>query len=123
MLAWGMDGKTSAVTAEHYAWGDGCDGWHLLRAADLSVIEERMPAGAKEERHRHWQVRQMFYVLEGELSMELEGEVVVLRKNEALEIAPGRAHQAMNRSGGEVRFLVVSSPPTRGADGLDREPA
>jgi mannose-6-phosphate isomerase-like protein (cupin superfamily) len=113
--------KTSTVTAEHYTWGAGCDGWHLLRAEALSVIEERMPAGTSEQRHRHKHVRQMFYVLEGELSMELEGDIVLLKQNEALEIPPGRAHQAMNRSEGDVRFLVVSSPPTRGADGLDRD--
>ena len=123
MLACGMAGKTSIATAEHYTWGDRCDGWHLLQAEGLSVIEERMPAGTSEERHRHQNVRQMFYVLEGELSMELEGEVLVLNKNEALEVAPGQAHQAMNRSEGDVGFLVVSSPPTRGASGLDREPA
>jgi len=117
-----MAGKTSTATAEHYIWGAGCDGWHLLCAEALSVIEERMPAGTSEERHRHKHVRQMFYVLEGELSMELEGEITVLKQNEALEIPPGQAHQAMNRSAGDVRFLVVSSPPTRGADGLDREP-
>jgi hypothetical protein len=44
---------TSATTAEHYAWGAGCDGWHLVRAPALSVIQERMPPGAAEVRHRH----------------------------------------------------------------------
>jgi len=118
-----MAEKTSVATAEHYTWGDGCDGWHLLRSEGLSVIEERMPAGATEERHRHRQVRQMFYVLAGELSMELEGRTITLGKNEALEIAPGLAHQAINRSEAEAQFLVISSPPTRSADGPDREPA
>ena len=37
-------------TAEHYTWGDGCDGWHLVKGADLSVIQERMPPGARAER-------------------------------------------------------------------------
>ena len=118
-----MAEKTTAATAEHYTWGDSCDGWHLLRSKGLSVIEERMPSGATEERHRHQQVRQMFYVLEGELSMELEGNTITLSKNEALEIAPGQAHQAMNYSEADVRFLVISSPPTRSANGLDRESA
>ena len=123
VLACGMAGKTSTATAEHYIWGAGCDGWHLLCAEALSVIEERMPAGTSEERHRHKHVRQMFYVLEGELSMELEGNTITLSKNEALEIAPGQAHQAMNCSEADVRFLVISSPPTRSANGLDRDPA
>jgi hypothetical protein len=33
----------STGTAPHYAWGAKCDGWHLVRSADLSVIQERMP--------------------------------------------------------------------------------
>ena len=33
----------SAGTADHYVWGDGCDGWHLVASDRLSVIQERMP--------------------------------------------------------------------------------
>ena len=38
---------TSRETAEHYKWGGAggadCDGWHLVKTAELSVIEELMP--------------------------------------------------------------------------------
>ncbi len=37
--------------AEHYSWGDICEGWHLLKADALSVIEERIPPGGSEVRH------------------------------------------------------------------------
>ena len=53
-------------SAEHYVWGGVCDGWHLLKRDDLSVIRERVPAGAAETPHRHARSRQFFYVLEGE---------------------------------------------------------
>jgi hypothetical protein len=36
----------SRANAEHYRWGDDCDGWHLVKDADLSVIEELLPSGA-----------------------------------------------------------------------------
>ena len=39
--------------AEHYVWGDGCDGWRLLDRPDLSVIEERIPPGRGEVVHFH----------------------------------------------------------------------
>jgi quercetin dioxygenase-like cupin family protein len=68
----------SVATAEHYVWGEACDGWHLMRSAELSVIEERMPPGAAEQRHRHGKSRQFFYVLAGELTMELDGAVHTL---------------------------------------------
>ncbi len=109
----------STKTAEHYAWGEGCDGWHLLRAPGLSVIEERMPPGAAEARHLHERARQFFYVLAGRLTMELEGERHQIDAGEGLEVPPGSAHQALNDSGADVRFLVVSHPPSHG----DRVPA
>ncbi|MDF1504122.1 cupin domain-containing protein [Roseisolibacter sp. H3M3-2] len=109
----------STATAPHYAWGDGCDGWHLLRAAGLSVIEERMPAGAREVRHRHAHARQLFYVLAGTLTLEVEGTTHALAPRQALEVAPGAAHQALNVGDAPCEFLVVSQPPSHG----DREPA
>jgi len=107
-------GLVSAATAEHYVWGEVCDGWHLVQSAELSVIEERMPPGAAERRHWHRKSRQFFYVLAGELTMELEGGAHVLGAGMGLEIAAGLAHQALNRSGADVRFLVVSQPPSHG---------
>ncbi len=108
----------SRDSAEHYRWGgpDGslCDGWHLLKTGELSVIEERMPPGAEEVRHFHERARQFFYVLEGELTMEIGGEVHVLAQGAGVEIAPGSRHQAINRSEANVRFLVVSQPPSHG---------
>ena len=101
-------------TAEHYTWGEGCDGWHLLRAPGLSVIEERMPAGAAEARHLHPRSRQFFYVLSGRLTMELDGARHRLGPGEGLEVPPGAAHQALNDSDADVRFLVVSHPPSHG---------
>ena len=104
----------SRESAEHYRWGDGCDGWQLVKGAGLSVIEERMPPGASEQRHLHKTARQFFYVLAGEMTMEVEGVEQRLGANEGLEIGPGMAHQAFNRGEGDVRFVVVSQPPSHG---------
>ena len=107
----------SIANAVHYIWGDRCDGWHLLQGEDLSVIEELMPPGTAEVRHRHVRSRQFFYVLEGEAVLELEGSVHRLAARQGLHVPPGAAHQMRNQSAGEVRFLVVSSPRSHG----DRE--
>jgi quercetin dioxygenase-like cupin family protein len=111
--------KVSRATAEHYVWGGRCDGWRLLAGEGLSVIEERMPPGTEEVRHRHARARQFFYVLEGELTFELEGRLHTLHPREGLEIAPGVAHQVRNTSAADAAFLVISQPSTVG----DREPA
>ena len=104
----------STKSAEHYTWGADCDGWHLVKTADLSVIEERMPAGASETRHSHVHARQFFYVLEGELTMEVEHHVFLVRAGEGIEVSPGQQHQAYNKSPAVLRIMVVSQPPRHG---------
>jgi mannose-6-phosphate isomerase-like protein (cupin superfamily) len=104
----------STKSAEHYKWGADCDGWHLVKTGELSVIEERMPPRASETRHSHVRSRQFFYVLEGELTMEVEHHVFVVRAGEGIEVSPGQQHQAQNNSRGALRIIVTSQPPSHG---------
>lgn len=104
----------STLTAPHSTWASICDGWHLTSAPTLSVIQERMPPGTAEERHRHSRVRQLFFVLGGVLTPEVEGETHRLTARQGLEVAPGQVHQARNDSEGDAEFLVIS-------DGISRE--
>ena len=109
-----MHSPISKFHADHYTWGGTCDGWHLVRAAALSVIEERMPPGACEVRHRHAHARQFFYVLSGTLTLEVEGTRHRVVARSGVELPPGTAHQALNESEADVEFLVVSVPPSHG---------
>ncbi len=106
--------KANVQNARHYNWGDGCDGWVLLPRADMTAIQERMLAGTSEVRHHHERSRQFFYVLSGELTMEIEGEIHSLTAGDSIEIPPMKRHRAQNVSDGDVSFLVVSSPTTYG---------
>ncbi len=108
-----MRPPTSPATAPHYIWADVCDGWKLVDAPGLSVIQERMPTGTQEVRHRHSRVRQFFYVLRGELTLVVEGAPLVIPAGSGLEVQPGQVHQACNESGADVEFLVIS-------DGISR---
>jgi mannose-6-phosphate isomerase-like protein (cupin superfamily) len=104
----------SIEIAEHYLWGGNCDGWHLLKREDMSVIQERVPAGSSEVMHYHEQARQFFYILEGEGKMLFEDHEIILQKGQGLEISPMVKHQFKNDSRREVHFLVFSVPTTRG---------
>ena len=106
--------KVISSTADHYVWGEVCDGWHLVRDADLSVIEESMPPGAQEVRHYHNRAQQFFYILIGEATMETDGETIRLRAGEGVRILPGTTHKILNESSAPVRFLVISQPPSHG---------
>lgn len=100
--------------AEHYVWGGFCDGWRHLSRQDLSVIQERIPPGASEVRHRHAMARQVFFVLSGELGIELDDGIRRLRSEQSLEIPPGTAHRVANDGDADAWFLVISSPTTKG---------
>jgi mannose-6-phosphate isomerase-like protein (cupin superfamily) len=108
----------STANAEHYKWGGpnatDCDGWYLVRTPNLNIIEETMPPGTSETRHHHVHARQFFFVLEGELTLEIEHHDFTLHTGEGIEIAPGQSHQAINRSSKIVRMLVTSQPPSHG---------
>lgn len=101
------------ASAEHYTWAQVCDGWHLVKRADMSVIAERVPAGGSEKRHYHAEGRQFFYILKGMAVIQIEGECVELSEGQGLEIGPECRHQFMTRSDDDVHFLVISHPNTR----------
>ncbi len=109
-----MSRPVSIADAEHYVWGDGCDGWHLLQSGDLSVIQERVPAGAAEVTHVHRRAHQFFLVLKGEGSMLLDEQEITLPEGCGIDIQPGIRHRFWNRSSSDVILLVISAPPSHG---------
>ena len=104
----------SIENSEHYVWGGSCDGWHLLKRDDMSVIQESVPVGGAEVMHYHERARQFFYILEGKGMMVLEDREIILQKGQGLEISPMVKHQFKNDSQADVHFLVISIPSTRG---------
>ncbi|TQR30769.1 cupin domain-containing protein [Brevibacillus brevis] len=106
--------KISKENAEHYQWGDQCDGWHLVKGQELSVIHERMPGNTAEVRHYHERSRQFFFVLSGQAMLEVDGVRHVINRQEGVEVPPGVKHQMKNEGAEDVEFLVISQPTTRG---------
>jgi quercetin dioxygenase-like cupin family protein len=81
----------------------------------IGVVESRMPPGPGPPLHKH-DFDEAFYVLEGELTFSLDGELVTCRANE-LALAPaGVPHTLANRGGGDARFLITFTPA-----GFERE--
>jgi len=104
----------SLKNAEHYTWGEVCDGWHLLNSDALSVIQERVPSGAAEIRHYHERSQQFFFVLAGEATLEIGGETVRLAPQQGVSVPAGVPHRLSNESGEELSFIVVSAPRSHG---------
>ncbi len=98
----------NTTNAEHYIWGEACDGWHLVRSQELSIIEERMPPNTAERRHFHSKADQFFYILSGEAQMEIEGQIIILSTRNGIFIAHGQRHEISNKCDQDVTFLVIS---------------
>jgi mannose-6-phosphate isomerase-like protein (cupin superfamily) len=111
-LAVAVTNVTSTQNAEHYTWGDNCDGWFLLKDPGVHLIQECMPPNAVEKLHFHNRSRQFFYVLPGELSMLLGQERLLIRAGEGLAVEPKLPHEARNSSRENVEFIVMSCPPS-----------
>ena len=112
-----MVNKTSPVSirnSERYFWGNNCEGWHLVKTNELSVIQERMPIGTSEVKHYHSIARQFFYVLSGTAVFEIESSRLTVNQNEGIEIPPQVPHKIINESESELIFLVVSQPKSHG---------
>jgi mannose-6-phosphate isomerase-like protein (cupin superfamily) len=106
--------KKSKASAEHYSWGKLCDGWHLVKNHELSVIQERMPPHTSEVKHYHKKSRQFFFVLSGMATMDIDGQDIVLGPQEGIEVPSLKPHQIHNKSDEDVEFLVVSQPASHG---------
>jgi mannose-6-phosphate isomerase-like protein (cupin superfamily)/N-acetylglutamate synthase-like GNAT family acetyltransferase len=105
--------KKSIHTSEHYKWGDDCDGWHLLKSDTLSVIEERMPPGTSEQLHCHSKAQQVFYILSGTATFELNGIAETISAKESIHIPARTLHRISNHSSGDLSFLLISEPPAQ----------
>jgi mannose-6-phosphate isomerase-like protein (cupin superfamily) len=100
----------STKTAPHFLWGEGCEGWWLKQGGKFTVISEIMLPHASELRHLHENTEQFFYVLEGALTIELDGQEYKLEQHNGMVIPPMSPHRVFNSSNQVVKFLVISCP-------------
>ena len=106
--------KISIENAEHYIWGNICDGWHLLKSDSLSVIQERMPPNTAEQKHFHTLAQQVFYILSGVASFEIDDDTTTVHAFESLHIPPNTPHRIANNHTTDLLFLVISAPKAHG---------
>ena len=60
--------------------------------------------------HTHKVQEQIYHVLEGEGSMEIEGKRQTVRKHDVIFIPPGLSHSIRNNGLGDLTFIVVTTP-------------
>lgn len=83
-------------------------------AGEYMQSETRVrPGGAVSVAHRHPACTERFEVLEGELTVQLEGRTLTLAQGEHVTVPPGAAHHYANTSGRDVVFRFDVWPAAR----------
>ena len=62
------------------------------------------------ETHAHKVQEQIYHVLEGEGSMEIEGRRRIVRRHDVIFIPPGVSHSICNNGISDLTFIVVTTP-------------
>lgn len=81
-----------------------------------SLAEATVEAATATERHYHRESEEIYYVLEGEGEMELDGERAPVAPGDAVLIPPGAWHEIRASEDGQLRFLCCCAPPYRNDD-------
>jgi quercetin dioxygenase-like cupin family protein len=73
-----------------------------------SLAEASLPAGGETQRHYHKLSEEIYFMLEGEGVMEVDGEVREIGPGDAILIAPNAWHQV--KAVTDIRFLCCCAP-------------
>ena len=73
-----------------------------------------MLPGTGEQLHYHHNAQQVFYILSGTATFEVEGASKTVQANESIHIAPNKKHRILNNSDADLHFLVISEPKAHG---------
>ena len=79
--------------------------------ANHSLAEATIEAGSATTRHHHRIAEEIYYLVEGSGTMELDGELRTVRTGDAILIPPGAWHQISADAGARIRLLCTCSPP------------
>ena len=76
--------------------------------ANQSLAEASLPAGGETQRHYHKLSEEIYFILEGEGIMDVDGAVREVGPGDAILIPPGAWHQV--KAVTAIRFLCCCAP-------------
>ena len=76
-----------------------------------SLAEATLPVNGATQRHYHKQSEELYFILEGEGVMEINGEVRQVSPGDGILIPAGTWHQIRSSKTTPLQFLCCCSPP------------
>lgn len=81
-----------------------------------SLAEARLAPRRSTEAHRHPVAEEIYYILEGQGEMRVDGEIRRVGPGDAIAIPPGSTHQITNVGSTVLKFLCCCSPAYEHSD-------
>ncbi len=100
---------TSLTSVAQFTTKDGSTIQELHHTALQSLAQATLDPGQTTQRHYHRRSEEIYFVLEGEGEMEVEGDRRTLTVGDAVLIPPGAWHEI--RATERLRFLCCCAPP------------
>ena len=74
-----------------------------------SLAEASLPAGRSTQRHHHKRTEEIYFILDGHGTMEVDGETRLVVPGDAILLPPGAWHIIQAET--PLRFLCACAPP------------
>ncbi len=81
-----------------------------LEAETLGARFWRLGPGQASTKHRHFEMHELYVLIEGEGRVRVDGEVLTLRPHSALLVEPEHTRQLFNDTDADALWLVVGAP-------------
>ena len=101
----------SPASAEPYVTKDGSTIRELHHTERQSLAEATLEPGQATQRHYHAASEEIYVVVKGSGSLEVDGETRRVRPGDAVLIPPGAWHTLENDGTSELAILCCCSPP------------
>jgi mannose-6-phosphate isomerase-like protein (cupin superfamily) len=101
----------SVERVEPFVTMDGSTIRELHHTALQSLAEATLEPDEATTRHYHRASEEIYFVLKGSGSLEVDGETRTVRPGDAVLIPPGAWHTLENTGTSELRILCACSPP------------
>ena len=111
-MAYDTAAKTDAESVVPEEWGGM---WFMkdhLDTGELGFTVLELEPGGKGKEHDHGEDGQeeVYYVVEGQIDVELADDTVTLGTDEAIRLDPGEARQMHNRGDQRAKLVLVGAP-------------
>jgi quercetin dioxygenase-like cupin family protein len=94
---------------KEYRFGDSGPKY-LMKGPRSNFAIVQFQAGQDFKAHYHNIMEENFYILEGEVDIEVDGVAHTLKKGQMIHIEPKEVHYVVNRSNGPVKMVSTLAP-------------